>query len=352
MVYDDRAGTDRHQSLAQTVQSHPTSPSAQHASASPGNTIREAPNHWPRNRGLDSKDCGVCTQDSAPQDAGSKRETLQRSLLARTASARQAALKDYDEIAVTSRFLTRQIIKVTSGIKPTLTPNFAGHPETVYSAIGHIAQVQHPTLLVIGSLNEAKGQLEFLRSGMSHLKEDERLQIHFAGRGQRLQRKMLAVCEEKAVVDRVEFRGFLEREELYAAIREATVVVLPTMWEEPFGRVPLEAAACGRPVIAYASGGIVELVADGRTGLIVPKGDYNALWAGIHKLLSDGVMRHRLAEAAREDLSTRFGHEHCLSAFSELIRSSHEFTLNSLTDKEQGAESSKPSTVLELAKQG
>lgn len=57
VVHDYEAGTDRHQSLAQAIQSHPPSSSAKHASASPRNLTRETADQWPRHRGLDAYAC-------------------------------------------------------------------------------------------------------------------------------------------------------------------------------------------------------------------------------------------------------------------------------------------------------
>ena len=269
---------------------------------------------------IDGEDCQKCTRDCAASDAGKERESWQRSLLQRSGAARREALENFDQVAVTSQFLRNQIMDVSSVVAPSVVPNFAGHPERIYQKIAHIAQTHKPVLLIVGSINEAKGQLEFLRNSLPFLAENERLEVHFVGRGQRLQKAMEAICVEHGITNRIRFRGFLDRDKLYVAIRQATVVVLPTLWEEPFGRVPLEAAACGRPVVAFESGGLVELVDDRRTGLLVPKGDYGALWTAISSLLADGQLRHQLASAAQQDFNERFCHRRCVTAFASLIR--------------------------------
>ena len=77
------------------------------------------------------------------------------------------------------------------------------------------------------------------------------------------------VAEECGVASRVRLHGQASRDELPALIRSADVVLcLP--WYEPFGIVPLEAMACGVPVIGTAVGGLLDTVIDGVTGLLVP----------------------------------------------------------------------------------
>jgi len=66
----------------------------------------------------------------------------------------------------------------------------------------------------------------------------------------------------------VTFSGWISSDEIRAAYRRAGVVLLPGV--EDFGIVPLEAQACGRPVVAAAEGGALETVMDGVTGTLVP----------------------------------------------------------------------------------
>ncbi|MGZ5928531.1 MAG: glycosyltransferase family 4 protein [Rhizomicrobium sp.] len=83
----------------------------------------------------------------------------------------------------------------------------------------------------------------------------------------------------------------------YAA---ADVFVLPSICQEAFGLVILEAFAAGIPVIGARSGGVPELVEDGRTGLLVDQGDVDDLYRAMSRLLIDHELRGRLGAAARQ----------------------------------------------------
>lgn len=74
--------------------------------------------------------------------------------------------------------------------------------------------------------------------------------------------------------------------------------VIPSVWREPFGIVALEAMAAGRAVVASATGGLTDLVADGETGLTVEPGDPAQLARAMARLLDDAALRDRLGRGA------------------------------------------------------
>jgi len=94
-------------------------------------------------------------------------------------------------------------------------------------------------------------------------------------------------------------RGFVPHDELVRCYERAAVVACPSR-REGFGVVCAEAMAHGRPVVATAVGGHLDLVADGETGLLVPPGDVRALRDALERLLADAELRRRLGAAARE----------------------------------------------------
>jgi glycosyltransferase involved in cell wall biosynthesis len=90
----------------------------------------------------------------------------------------------------------------------------------------------------------------------------------------------------------------IPRGEMPAAYRAADLVWYPTIDDEPFGLVPLEAAACGTPVVVTASGGMTETVVPDETGLVVQKGDVAGLARAALAVLGDPALRDRLVAAA------------------------------------------------------
>ncbi len=82
----------------------------------------------------------------------------------------------------------------------------------------------------------------------------------------------------------------------YAA---SDIFVLPSMFQETFGLVLLEAFSAGLPVIAFRSGGIPELVEDRRNGILVTQGDEEGLFQGMRDLMLDRDLRDRLGSAAQ-----------------------------------------------------
>lgn len=83
------------------------------------------------------------------------------------------------------------------------------------------------------------------------------------------------------------------------AIAAADAVLFPVTWDEPWGLVPLEAMAVGRPVIATGTGGSAEYLRGGENALIVPKEDPAALRAAIERLRDDPALRTRLVAGGR-----------------------------------------------------
>jgi UDP-glucose:tetrahydrobiopterin glucosyltransferase len=82
----------------------------------------------------------------------------------------------------------------------------------------------------------------------------------------------------------VRYLGMVGREALWALMAGAAAVLAPAQWEEPFSLVACEAQAAGAPVIAYARGGLREVVADGETGWLVAPGDVAAAAAATAKV--------------------------------------------------------------------
>jgi glycosyltransferase involved in cell wall biosynthesis len=113
--------------------------------------------------------------------------------------------------------------------------------------------------------------------------------------------------------------GFVPHDELERLYRRAAVVVCPSR-REGFGVVCAEAMAHARTVVASAVGGLLDLVVDGETGLLVPPRDPAALRSALERALGDPDLRRRLGAAARERIRERFSWDAVLDATIELYR--------------------------------
>ncbi|KOX10540.1 glycosyltransferase involved in cell wall biosynthesis [Micromonospora profundi] len=118
-------------------------------------------------------------------------------------------------------------------------------------------------------------------------------------------RRLRALADSCGVADRVHLVGAVPREEMGRWYRSADLLVAAP-WYEPFGLTPLEAMACGVPVVGTAVGGIRDTVADGTTGDLVPARDPHALATAIQRLLDDRIRRFRYATAASERARSRY----------------------------------------------
>lgn len=167
-----------------------------------------------------------------------------------------------------------------AGVEPVVIPNGVRIPDEVGPP------AEPPEVLYVGRLSpeknvdtlvEALGDLNLVVAGDGPLRE--------------------LVPGALGAVPHAEVERLLER---------ASVVVAPCE-REGFGLAAAEAMAFGRPVVAAAGGALLELVADGETGLLVPPRDAPALRVAVERLLADADLRRRLGAAARERARERFG---------------------------------------------
>ena len=117
--------------------------------------------------------------------------------------------------------------------------------------------------------------------------------------------RLRAVAEAKGVADAVTFMGSRGRRELRTYYGAADVFVT-TPWYEPFGITPIEAMACGTPVIGSAVGGIKSTVVDEETGYLVPPWDPIALADRLARLWRQPQLLHDFGRNARRRVRSLF----------------------------------------------
>lgn len=114
------------------------------------------------------------------------------------------------------------------------------------------------------------------------------------------------------------FVGPLPPAEIPALINAASLVVVPSRWDEPFGLVALEAALMARPVVAARVGGLAEAIEHGLSGILVEREDWPAMGDAMARLLADPAAADAMGAAARHRARERFGWERCIDEYERL----------------------------------
>jgi D-inositol-3-phosphate glycosyltransferase len=163
-------------------------------------------------------------------------------------------------------------------------------------------------ILSLGRLVERKG-VDTVIAALSRLDSEAELVIAGGPAGSFDDdpevRRLGAEAERLGVADRVRLVGPLGRGDVAGLLRSADVVAC-TPWYEPFGIVPLEAMACGRPVVGSAVGGLLDTVVDGVTGIHVPPRDPARLAEVLRELLADPDRREALGRAGAERVAQNY----------------------------------------------
>ncbi|MEM9153560.1 MAG: glycosyltransferase family 4 protein [Cyanobacteria bacterium P01_F01_bin.33] len=155
-----------------------------------------------------------------------------------------------------------------------------------------------PTVVFAGRLVGEKG-VDVLIEAFAQLRAhspDARLIV--AGDGPERDRLKTQV-NDLGLSDAITLPGHLPRAELEQRFNQAWVQVVPSRWAEPFGMVAAEAMMRGTAVVASASGGLLEVVQNNHTGLLVPPENVDALARALLTLLSDRALAERMGRAGR-----------------------------------------------------
>lgn len=218
---------------------------------------------------------------------------------------------------------------VISNSRPTETwllaeaPNLAGRSRVIYNGLPPLpeadaaglaasASFRHAigagdgdvVVTLAGRLNAWKGQALAIEA-LARLQQAGRLgrlRLAIVGNcvpgqehiGEALQQRVVAL----GLQERVGFVGFVD--DIFPVWRASQIALVPSIEPEPFGMVAIEAMACGLPVIAAGHGGLLDIVVDAETGLLVKPRDVDALAQALHQLAVDGVLREQLGAAGRQ----------------------------------------------------
>ena len=177
--------------------------------------------------------------------------------------------------------------------------------------------VSPPTVAFAGRLVPEKGADILVRAFARVAERIPAARLVIAGDGPERAR-LQQLVDAHPFAGRVVLTGALDREELERQFAGAWVQAVPSLWAEPFGLVAVEAMMRGTAVVATGTGGLAEIVQEGRTGFHVPPGDVAALADRLLAVLQDRDLAERLGRAGREVALGRYDEAACAKNFLRL----------------------------------
>jgi glycosyltransferase involved in cell wall biosynthesis len=189
-----------------------------------------------------------------------------------------------------------------------------GIPREKIEVIPHFYEAGEPPLppgssesiLFLGRLSPEKGVAQLIEAwGLLKTRGKQRLII--AGDGP--ERAALERLVQKLGAKNIEFRGFIDRNEQTALWKESRASVVPSIWEEPFGMVVLEAWSKGRAVIANRIGALPEIIDDGVNGLLAEPFSPEILASQMDEMLRNANRASEMGLEGYNKLKSRYNRE-------------------------------------------
>ena len=179
------------------------------------------------------------------------------------------------------------------------------------------------TIALVGRISPWKGQDVFIQAAAIVLKQFPACRFRIVGSAlfgeDALVGQLKQLAATLGVAPQIEFMGF--RKDVPEIISASTLVVHASTVPEPFGQVIVQAMAAGKPVVATRGGGVLEIVEDGITGLLVAMKDVDAMAQAICEILADPVRAKQMGEAGRARFLERFTIEKTVEAVEKVYAS-------------------------------
>jgi glycosyltransferase involved in cell wall biosynthesis len=178
-----------------------------------------------------------------------------------------------------------------------------------------------PLVGVFGRITEWKGHRVLLeaiqREGLGHVHVVVVGDALFTEADRLLAEELRALSAQDGLAGRMHWLG--HRSDVPTVMKACDVIVHCSTQPEPFGRVIVEGQLAGRPVIAAAGGGALEIIEDGVNGLLTPPGDATSLADATRRLLSDSELTRSLADAGARTARTRFTLDAYVAAVNDAV---------------------------------
>lgn len=188
----------------------------------------------------------------------------------------------------------------------------------IFNNAADVPVVSKRSVRFIGRLDHSKGVDLMIRavSALDFLPADVVFEI--AGKGTE-EGALRVLVDELGLQGRVLFNGYFSHyKDAIAFVAGAYCLVVPSRMDN-FPTVVLEALAAGVPVVAFAAGGIPDMIEDGKDGLLVPAEDVEALGVAISRILSDEALRARMSAHASASFTAKFSIEQHVYAVEDFI---------------------------------
>ncbi|HOT90784.1 MAG TPA: glycosyltransferase family 4 protein [Anaerolineae bacterium] len=233
-----------------------------------------------------------------------------KSLVARIAHAILAAEHypprlQFQYPACGSRFLKEKLSAAIPTFRDAEVVMCGIHLEPFEPYVAHTAlQVaEKPRLIYVGGLGAHKGVHTAIEA-VARLKAratalDPQLTIIGAGHPN-YEAQLRDLEHTLGLSGKIHFQGALPQEAVPPILAENDILIVPSIWEEPFGRVIVEGMAAGLVVVGTATGGSAEILVDNENGLVFPPGDAEALAECLLRLIQDPALYARLAHAGKK----------------------------------------------------
>jgi glycosyltransferase involved in cell wall biosynthesis len=213
-------------------------------------------------------------------------------------------------VTTVSHWLKDETEQLASGVRPTVAPM-----PVATELFGPGGKREGERLLFVGRLTPQKG-LDHLLRAMAEMKKPVSLDVVGDGPN-RLSLEKLS--RELGLGERVRWHGSVRQNELARFYQNATAVVVPST-DEGLGLVAVEALLCETPVVAFDSGGLRDVVQNGKTGILVEPGNRAALTSALDNLLALDGRGSDLGRAGRLYALANFAPESSARRYAEIYR--------------------------------
>jgi glycosyltransferase involved in cell wall biosynthesis len=246
-------------------------------------------------------------------------------------------IRDIEPLGRMGRWMIRQnakVIAISDAVKQYLISECIPEHQIVrvYDGVD-LRQYQPPQPIspnnsvivgLIGQIGERKGHLYLLEAARRLLQTHPEVRFWIVGKEpahskEHYTEQLYRYVEENHLESHVKFWGF--RTDIPDILSRLDILVLPSL-QEPFGKIVIEAMAMEKPVVASKVGGVPEIVMDGKTGLLIPPGDSDAICQALQQLIEDREKREQMGREGRKRVEQMFSlekHVHKIQQVYEAI---------------------------------